>query len=269
MTRGEALLAWYVRARRDLPWRHTTDPYRILVSEVMLQQTPVARVLPAYTAFLERFPDARSLAHASLSDVLAAWQGLGYPNRARRLRQAMQIVTENGWPAGSSRLQDLPGIGPYTAAAVASFAFGEQIAVVDTNVRRVVSRWQGRMIPERDLSDAAQDEITGPAGTWNQAMMELGAVICRPVPQCELCPVSKECTDPSVYLPPPRQPRYKGSMRQVRGDILRALQAQPTIPLTELAVRVGHDAERVEAALGGLMADGFVTTTDRLVTIAG
>jgi A/G-specific adenine glycosylase len=246
VTRGEALLAWYDEYRRDLPWRHTIDPYRILVSEVMLQQTPVARVVPAYERFLERFPTAAALAAAPLDEVLAAWQGLGYPVRARRLREAAQIVADRGWPRTSAGLTDLPGIGPYTAAAVASFAFGEQIAAVDTNVRRVMSRWRGQSLSGARLSAAATEEMTGEAGVWNQAVMELGAILCRASPICGECPVADDCDDPSVYVRPPRQGRYEGSIRQMRGDLLRMLDAGPIT-----------------------LADGLVTTAGGIVTIAG
>src|SRR5918912_3330007 len=132
-----ALLQWYARERRDLPWRRTTDPYAVLVSEVMLQQTQVARVVPRYLAWLERWPSAASLATASRAEVLAAWVGLGYNRRAVALHEAARVVARDGWPAD---LTTLPGVGPYTAAAVASFAFGAEVAAVDTNARRVAGR---------------------------------------------------------------------------------------------------------------------------------
>ena len=162
-----ALLRWYDRERRDLPWRRTTDPYAILVSEVMLQQTQVVRVVPRYLEWLERWPDAASLAAASRGEVLAAWVGLGYNRRALALHGAARAVARDGWPAD---LRTLPGVGPYTAAAVASFAFGAQVAAVDTNAWRVAERL-GRGTPEALLAP-------GRAAEWNQAAMELGATVC-------------------------------------------------------------------------------------------
>jgi A/G-specific adenine glycosylase len=265
--RGELVLAWFDEHQRDLPWRHTDDPYRILVSEVMLQQTPVARVVPAYERFVERFPTAAALAVAPLDEVLAAWQGLGYPVRARRLRETAQIVTDRGWPRTSAELTDLPGIGPYTAAAVASFAFGEQVAAVDTNVRRVVSRWRGESLSGAKLSTAATEEMTGEAAAWNQAVMELGALVCRAAPNCDVCPVVDDCEDPSIYLPPPPQGRYEGSIRQMRGDLLRVLDAGP-IALDDLLEHSG-DRSRARKAIAGLETDGLVTTAGGIVTIEG
>jgi A/G-specific adenine glycosylase len=179
----EAVLDWYARSRRDLPWRRTTDPYAILVSEVMLQQTQVARVVPRYLEWLERWPDAASLAAASRGEVLAAWVGLGYNRRALALHEAARAVARDGWPAD---LRTLPGVGPYTAAAVASFAFGAEVAAVDTNARRVAERI-GRGSPSELLAP-------GRAAEWNQAAMELGATVCTArAPRCDACPVAAWC----------------------------------------------------------------------------
>jgi len=258
VTRGDALLAWYRVEGRDLPWRATTDPYRILVSEVMLQQTQVARVIPAYERFLDEFPDVESLAAAPLDAVLAAWSGLGYNTRARRLREAARMVAAGGWPTTAADLRRLPGVGPYTAAAIASFAFGEQVAVDDTNVRRVLSRWTGRHLAGTELRDAAQMAITGGAATWNQAMMDFGATLCRPAPRCDACPVARWCADPSLYRPPPPQSRFQGSDRQVRGAVLRALAGRGWVGDPDLVAATGHDATRIDRALEGLVADGLV-----------
>src|SRR3954453_17432188 len=179
-----ALLRWYGRERRDLPWRRTTDPYAILVSEVMLQQTQVARVVPRYLEWIARWPTAAVLAAASRADVLAAWVGLGYNRRALALHAAAEVVARDGWPAD---LRTLPGVGPYTAAAVGSFAFGAPVAAVDTNVRRVLSRHDGRHHAARELAARAGALVPpGRAAAFDQAMMELGATICTPGrPRCE------------------------------------------------------------------------------------
>ena len=200
MTAG--LVAWYRRGHRDLPWRRTADPYAIWVSEIMLQQTRAVAVIPYYLRFLERFPAVEALAAAPEDAVLALWSGLGYYSRARNLHRAARRVVElGGFPRGYERLRELPGIGDYTAAAVASIAFGERRAVVDGNVLRVVARVTG------DASDIAsprtRERFREVAQGWmgrrdpavfNQAMMELGATICLPRnPLCQACPVAAEC----------------------------------------------------------------------------
>ena len=199
-----ALLGWFRRHRRDLPWRRTSDPYRIWVSEIMLQQTRAAAVIPYYERFLKRFPSVAALARASEAAVLECWSGLGYYSRARNLqRAAQQIVHERGgmWPESSTEWEKLPGIGPYTAAAVASIAFGERTAVLDGNVARVMSRLTNHAGDIRsprvrqELRERAQ-ELLDPRqpGEFNQAVMELGATLCLPrQPRCDSCPVARWC----------------------------------------------------------------------------
>lgn len=193
-----ALLHWYDLHQRDLPWRKTRDPYRIWLSEIMLQQTRVTAVLEHYRLFLERFPTVEALAAASEDSVLAAWSGLGYYRRARMLHQcAKELVTKHGgrFPQCAEALQALPGIGRYTAAAIASIAFNEPIAVVDGNVERVVQRLQGRDLSPAQLWRLAQSLLsTSHAADFNQAMMELGATLCLPRdPKCPDCPVRRWC----------------------------------------------------------------------------
>jgi len=186
------LLGWYDSNRRDLPWRRSRDPYRILVSEVMLQQTRVETVLPYYERFLRLFPSAESLAAARPRKVLAAWAGLGYYRRARALHAAARAIRAAGFPSTYDGLLELPGVGPYTAAAVASIAFGRPHAVFDGNVRRVISR----LFAARDGFRARTQTLLDPArpGDFNQAMMELGAVVCLPrQPRCEACPLRRHC----------------------------------------------------------------------------
>lgn len=244
----QAVLEWYREVRRDLPWRRTTDPYAILVSEVMLQQTQVARVVPRYEAWLERWPDAPSLAAASPADVLGAWVGLGYNRRALRLREACVVVARDGWPADAAGLRALPGIGPYTAAAVASFAFGEQVAAVDTNVERIAARLGRR--PEELLP-------AGEAADWNQAAMELGATVCgaRKV-ACATCPAAPWCPSAHAVVIAPRapkgsRPRFEDTDRYARGRVVAALAGGAPLP-GELG------EERLERALVGLERDGLV-----------
>lgn len=188
------LTEWYDRAQRDLPWRRTRDPYAIWISEVMLQQTRVAAVIPYYQRFLERFPDPAALAHAPEPELLAVWSGLGYYSRARNLQKAARQITERGgFPDDYESLLELAGVGSYTAAAIASIAFGRPHAVVDGNVRRVMTRIanDGRL----DVQDFA-NRLLDPhdPARWNQAVMELGATICLPrAPRCGECPVSSRC----------------------------------------------------------------------------
>jgi A/G-specific adenine glycosylase len=204
------LTRWYTGQARDLPWRRTSDPYAIWISEVMLQQTRVAAAIPYYNRFLERFPDIAALAGASETEVLALWSGLGYYSRARKLREAAQEIVEAGgeFPREYAAIRELPGIGDYTAAAVSSIAFGLPYAAIDGNVRRVVMR----------LTNSADADVAGEAaqlldrknpGRSNQALMELGAVICLPrAPLCQACPVADHCSalqNGTVdRLPPPR-----------------------------------------------------------------
>jgi A/G-specific adenine glycosylase len=248
----EALLRWYDRVRRPLPWRATRDPYAILVSEVMLQQTQAARVVPYYERWLERFPDAAALAGAPVRDVLAAWSGLGYNRRALALQEAARLVADGGWPA---RLTDLPGVGPYTAAALASFAWDVPVAAVDTNARRVIERRDGRRRTARELAQRAAELLPAQrAAQFNQAMMELGATVCRPRrPACGACPVRNGCASQGRVAEERgggRRVRFEDTDRWARGRLLAALVAGEPPPVLEPA--------RHERALAGLERDGLI-----------
>ena len=200
------LLQWYDSQRRDLPWRaakdQSADPYAVWISEIMLQQTQVQTVIPYFEAFLAKYPDVESLAATSLDEVLASWSGLGYYRRARQMhRAAGEIVALGGFPTSAAGLRELPGIGEYTAAAIASIAFGEVVPVLDGNVERVLSRCLAqaedpkRSRPRRRLRQAAA-ELLDPRrpGDGNQALMELGATVCRPTsPNCPVCPLAPDC----------------------------------------------------------------------------
>lgn len=198
------LLGWFRQVRRDLPWRRTNDPYRIWVSEIMLQQTRVAAVIPYYERFLRRFPDVRTLAEAPQDEVLRLWSGLGYYSRARNLQNAAQQIVakhDGKFPRALGEVLELPGIGAYTAAAILSIAYGEELAVLDGNVARVLARFHAIRGDLRDakrwaaLQRSADELLAMKApGEWNQAMMELGATLCTPrSPQCLLCPIAEFC----------------------------------------------------------------------------
>ena len=233
-----ALLAWYEAHGRDLPWRRTRDPYAILVSEVMLQQTQVDRVVPRYDRWLERWPTPGALAASSAADVIREWHGLGYNRRAINLHRAAKRIAVDGWP---DDLMQLPGVGRYTADAVACFAFGKAVVPVDTNVRRVLERTGGRF-------------SVGSA----QALMDLGANICLArVPRCDRCPLAFGCPSRGRrYAALRRQPRFEGSFRERRAKTLW---------------RVAEGAERLDRldaeAVASLRADGLVTVADDIVTL--
>jgi A/G-specific adenine glycosylase len=234
----DALLAWYAETGRDLPWRKTREPYAILVSEVMLQQTQVGRVVPRWEEWLARWPTVQALAAAPLSDVIRAWQGLGYNRRAVNLHRAARVVAERGWPED---LTELPGVGRYTADAVGLFAFGRDVLPVDVNIRRVLDRSGSRF---------------GPASA--QALMDVGATICLArIPRCDACPLTAECPSRGRrYEPERKQGRFEGSFRQRRAETLRLVAAGAT--------RV-DDVDAVAA----LERDGLVRVTGSRVSLPG
>jgi A/G-specific adenine glycosylase len=232
------LLAWFAEHGRDLPWRRTRDPYAILVSEVMLQQTQVERVVPRWRVWLERWPTVEALAAAPAAEAIREWQGLGYNRRALNLHRAARVVAERGWPAD---LTELPGVGRYTADAVRCFAWGEDVLPTDTNVRRVQERTGQAFDP-----------------SCAQALMDLGATVCLArVPRCGACPLALSCPSRGRrYEPLRRQSRFEGSFRQRRAATLR-LVARSERPLGEL------DRDAVAA----LEADGLVAVAGGRVAL--
>ncbi|MEA2024172.1 MAG: A/G-specific adenine glycosylase [Actinomycetota bacterium] len=256
--RNAALFAWYRLNQRSFPWRGEIDPYRILVSEAMLQQTQASRVIPFYERFISRFPTVESLAAAALQDVLSLWTGLGYNSRALRLREATRMIRADGWPMTPAALAELPGVGPYTAAAIASFAFGVQVPAVDTNLRRVLSRWHGESLNGAALQAAAAAALGDPASDWNQAMMDLGATTCvSKTPSCGPCPVKDWCSGPASYTPPSAQGRFEGSARQLRGAIVRSLVRRDST-FRDITQQTGSPTAQVEMALADLMSEQLV-----------
>jgi len=244
------LLAWFSQNGRDLPWRRTRDPYAILVSEIMLQQTQVSRVVERWTAWLERWPTVEALAAASTADVVRAWSGLGYNRRAVNLQRAARAVAEAGeFPRTLEGLQALPGVGPYTASAIACFAFDAQLTTIDVNVRRVLTRALGRQ---------EAPPPSGRAWEWNQALFDLGATVCLGrIPRCEVCPLADGCPSQGSRFEPLRaQGPFAGSSRQRRAALLRALHDGP------------RPASLYDAAtLDGLERDGLLVVRDGLVAL--
>lgn len=285
----ERLFAWYADNYRRLPWRETRDPYRILVSEIMLQQTQADRVVPKYHEFLERFPTLESLADAPAGDVIRAWAGLGYNRRALNLQRACRAVVERFGgvvPSDPAELASLPGIGPYTAGAVACFAFDQDIGFVDTNIRRVIHRvLAGPELPEPRMTARQIDEVARklvPAGRgylWNQALMELGATICRArTTECERCPLRDVClarpTIQAALATASRaargpEPKFETTSRYVRGRIVDALRSAGTagLSLAELGLTVkpdfnASDANWIAGHVAGLQRDGLLAGVD-------
>jgi A/G-specific adenine glycosylase len=227
------LLAWYDAYRRELPWRKDGDPYRVWVSEIMLQQTRVAAVIEKYAQFLALFPTVEHLAAASQPLVLAAWSGLGYYRRARALHEAARaVVAERGGrlPATAQEWRELPGVGRYTSAAIASIAFGEKLAVVDGNVERLAERLLGRRLASAEVWEFAQQVLSAQRpGDFNQAMMELGATVCVPgEPKCRLCPVAGACATRGTL------PAVEKARRTTRATVFYALDCRDgTVRLTQ------------------------------------
>jgi A/G-specific adenine glycosylase len=283
MTNGfeTPLTAWYAASARDLPWRRQgVGAWPILVSEFMLQQTPVSRVLPAYEAWLARWPTAASLAAATPGDAVRQWSRLGYPRRALRLHacaEAIKARHAGEVPASITELLALPGVGSYTAAAVASFAFGQRHAVLDTNVRRVLARLvSGQDLSPRSSASVAEtrmaESLLPPAGarraaTWSVALMELGALICTAAaPACGKCPLAGDCAwlrngSPSAE---PRRPaqRYEGTDRQCRGAVLAVLRSAPgPVPSASLDA-CWPEAGQLSRVIESLIDDGLASIHD-------
>lgn len=278
--RAEHLLAWFAERRRDLPWRRTRDPWRILVAELMLQQTQVARVVGRYEAFLERWPTPASCASAPVADVVTAWAGLGYNRRAVNLHRCATVVVDlhgGTLPDDLDGLLALPGIGPYTARAVLAFAHErDDVGVLDTNAARVLARWAGRSLGRAEAQAAADAAVPPRAGwAWNQAMLDLGATTCRArTPACETCPTAIDCAwriagnpapDPAVGSAGVSGPqsRFEGSDRQGRGRLVDALRAGP-VAAADVASAAGwpDDVDRAARVAAGLVADGLADRAD-------
>jgi A/G-specific adenine glycosylase len=274
------LLQWYDEHARDLPWRRTTtSAWGVLVSESMLQQTPVARVLPVYEAWMERWPTPASLAAAPVGDAIRAWGRLGYPRRATRLHAAATVVTEKHdgtVPDTYDALRALPGVGDYTASAVLAFAFGRRQPVLDTNVRRVLTRVvTGAEFPppavtvaERSLAVSVLPEDEPTAATWSVALMELGALVCTAAaPECSTCPVRARCAwrlagHPAYDGPPRRGQAWDGTDRQCRGRLMALARDAEGSVATRAMERAWPEPEQRTRCLAGLVADGLLVSTD-------
>ena len=266
-----AVLSWGGQHMRDLPWRAERDPWKILVAEVMLQQTQAERVVPKWRAFLDAFPTPRACSEETLGDVLRLWQGLGYPRRARNLHSAAQVVVERHdgrLPDDLEALLALPGVGPYTSRAVLAFAFERDVGVVDTNIARILARTSGERLRAKRAQSAADDLVpVGQGWEWNQVIMDLGATLCRPAPCCGRCPLAGSCVWQVAGRPKPdpavgsagvstKQPPFVGSDRQARGQVLAMLVAGAR-PVDHLDGRI----------VSGLVADCLVVVSNGTVAL--
>lgn len=262
----QAVIQWFSRAGRDLPWRHPDcSPWGVLVSEIMLQQTPVVRVLPIWREWLDRWPTPADLAAASPADVVRAWGRLGYPRRALRLHAAATEIAENHSnrvPEDHAQLLALPGIGSYTAAAVAVFAFGQRYTVVDTNIRRVYARlFSGKALPSKSLTaaetrlaDQLMPQEIAESVAWNQSVMELGALVCTArSPKCEDCPVFEQCAWIAAGRPEPdyvpKGQSWHGTDRQVRGAMMAVLRHSSAPVAVDLLLTDRAGAEQLAARI--------------------
>ncbi len=276
----EPILSWYAEHARDLPWRSPgASPWAVLVSEIMLQQTPVARVEPVWRRWMSRWPDPAALAAEAPGEAVRAWERLGYPRRAIRLHACARAIVDRHdgeVPSQDRALLALPGVGTYTAAAVAAFAFGERTTVVDTNVRRVLARSvTGVALPAPSLTkdDTEVARAALPAGErdsvrWNVAVMELGALICTArAPRCDVCPVRDRCAwlragQPAYTGPPHRGPSWHGSDRQCRGALLQRLRDHDGwLPGEEFVEVWPQDDGQRERCLAALVREGLIRST--------
>ncbi len=269
-----ALLGWAAAAGRDLPWRRTRDPWAVLVSELMLQQTQVSRVVPKYQAFLDRFPTPAACAAAPAGEVVRLWAGLGYNSRALNLHRAAAACVEHHGgllPHTLDELRALPGVGAYTARAVLAFAYGRDVGVLDTNAARVLARLAGRPLRPKEAQQAADDLVPGGDGwAWNQAVLDLGATVCtKRTPACGACPLRPHCAwhGPGSEQPDPaegsaattrRQSRFAGSDRQGRGRLVEAMRAGPVAP-ADVPRLMGWPTEpgRANRVAATLVVDGL------------
>ena len=265
------VLAWFEENKRDLPWRKST-PWGVMVSEFMLQQTPVNRVLPIWAEWMERWPTPKDLASARKSDLLKAWGRLGYPRRALRLHEAATIIAKdfnNQVPAKLEDLRKLPGVGEYTAAAIMAFAHKKSSLVLDVNIRRLFSRvLDGEEFPPLHITNQERESRTAliptNAHTWAAATMELGALICTATkPKCEICPLSNSCLWRAKGYPPSQNSKRKtqkwhGTDRQCRGAIIEYLRNHPKATESSLS-KIWDNSSQLEKCLASLTKDGLIT----------
>lgn len=275
-----AIRAWWPDIARPLPWRASRDPWEVVVSEVMAQQTQIDRVIPKWHAFLERFPTVEVAAGATAGEVIELWDGLGYNRRALNLHKCAQaVVAQHGgaFPSSLPELLALPGIGPYTARAILAFAFEHDVAVVDTNVGRVLARVTGATLCPKEAQAQADRLVPERAGwEWNQAILDFGAMICpKRAPKCSECPTRSLCAwagvgpDPAVGSASvsAKQSTFEGSDRQARGELVRRLRSGPVLVVDVADVFDFGDETRTSRVLESLLRDGLVVRDGDKLTL--
>ncbi len=287
---NKEILAWYQEHGRDLPWRRTTDPYKILVSEVMLQQTQVDRVVPKYHSFLAQFPTIGSLASASRADVIKEWSGLGYNRRAVYLHEFAKAIVERGaWPTTPDEFAKLPGIGPYTSKSVLIFAYNADEIVVEANIRRIYLRLflgDPKANPSKDIGLLAKRHLPkGNSRDWYNALMDFGSMVCTAKsPSCESCPVSKRCVSGKKMTKDEMrriasstfkttQSKFEGSNRWYRSKIVKLLQEEKQLSVASLGKRIKEDfapgeREWLQGIVDSLVRDGLIVKKERKIRLS-
>ena len=253
------LINWYKKNKRSFPWRKTTDPWQILLIETLAQQTQLERANNYFKKFIEVFPSPKSMANSSLNIILQMWSGLGYNNRAKRLYEASKIIEKKGFNQIYPNFDDLPGVGPYTKNAILSFAYGEKVLAIDTNIERIIQRYFG-LNDTKDFFKENSKYFLQKVNSReiNQAFMDFGSSICKSTkPMCRTCPIEREC---SKYFSNRKSTKenYKGSNREVRGKIVKLLVNEGSINNLKLLEELNEDSEKVKKALEGLKKDNLI-----------
>ena len=255
MSYQDELLNWYDTNKRDLPWRNTTTPWHIIVSEIMLQQTQVDRVLPKYESFLKAYPTPQSCAKASVPELLSHWQGLGYNRRALYLKRIAENFPKE-LPRDPKDLQKLPGIGLYTANAILAFTYNDNVMVNDTNIQRALSRIKGKVLTNDEIFNELPH---GKSRDWYNALMDFGALICHAQkPACTECPIKKHCKNPGLTFTKPKAAKFEGSNRMYRGKLLRLLLAEKKLSIQRASTLLKITTKQTEALATELAKEGFL-----------
>ena len=253
------LLNWYKKNKRAFPWRNTTDPWQILLIETLSQQTQLERANEYFDKFLIQFPSPKSMANSSLKIILKMWSGLGYNNRAKRLYEASKIIEKKGFDQIYPNFEVLPGVGPYTKSAILSFAYGEKVLAIDTNIERIIQRYFGLKDTKNFFIENSKYFLHNvESRDINQAFMDFGSSVCKGSnPMCDMCPIEKDC---SKYFSDSKSSRekFKGSNREVRGKIIKLLIREGHVNNQKLFEEIDEDAEKVHKALEGLKKDNLI-----------
>ena len=264
----KTLLIWYKKNKRTFPWRETKDPWKILLIEILSQQTQIERADTYYKKFIKEFPSPTSMSNSSLKKVLTIWSGLGYNNRARRLYESSKILAENGFDKIYPDFETLPGVGQYTKNALLSFAYGEKVLAVDTNLERIFSRFFGIDNTKdfiKDNSDYFLRKVN--SRDLNQAFMDFGSYICKSSnPKCDICPLEITCSK-YFFETSNSIEKFRGSNRELRGKLLKLLLENNKIKRDEIYIKIDEKEEKIEKALHGLEKDNLIILKKNIIEI--